>query len=43
VKKRLAIEGAEATPSTPAEFAAIIDRDVTMWTELVKATGIKAK
>ncbi len=43
VKKRLAVEGAEPTPSTPAEYAAIIDREVTMWTELVKTAGIKAE
>jgi len=43
VKKRLAVEGAEPTPSTPAEYAAIIDREVSMWTELVKTAGIKAE
>jgi tripartite-type tricarboxylate transporter receptor subunit TctC len=43
VKNRLAVEGAEPTPVSPADYAAIIDREVTMWTELVKATGIKAE
>jgi tripartite-type tricarboxylate transporter receptor subunit TctC len=42
VRRRLAIEGAEPQPTTPEQHAAIIDREVTMWTELVKAAGIKA-
>ena len=41
VRKRLAIEGAEPQPTTPEEYAAIIDREVTMWSDLVKAVGIK--
>jgi tripartite-type tricarboxylate transporter receptor subunit TctC len=41
VRKRLAIEGAEPQPTTPEEYAVIIDREVTMWSNLVKAVGIK--
>jgi tripartite-type tricarboxylate transporter receptor subunit TctC len=41
VRRRLAIEGAEPQPTTPEAFAAIIDRELTMWSELVKAVGIK--
>ena len=41
VRQRLAVEGAEPQPGTPEDYAAIIDREVTMWTELVKAVGIK--
>ena len=41
VRQRLAIEGAEPQPTTPEEYAAIIDREVTMWSDLVKAVGIK--
>jgi tripartite-type tricarboxylate transporter receptor subunit TctC len=41
VRQRLALEGAAPAPSTPAEYAAIIDREVTMWSDLVKAAGIK--
>jgi tripartite-type tricarboxylate transporter receptor subunit TctC len=41
VRRRLAIEGAEPQPTTPEAFAAIIDREVTLWSELVKAVGIK--
>jgi tripartite-type tricarboxylate transporter receptor subunit TctC len=41
VRQRLAIEGAEPQPTTPEEYAAIIDHEVTMWSDLVKATGIK--
>ena len=43
VRKRLAVEGAEPTPASPDDYAAMIDREVTMWTELVKAVGIKAE
>ena len=41
VRQRLALEGAEPQPTTPEDYAAIIDREVTMWSELVKAAGIK--
>jgi tripartite-type tricarboxylate transporter receptor subunit TctC len=41
VRQRLALEGAEPAPTTPQEYAAIIDREVTVWSDLVKAVGIK--
>jgi hypothetical protein len=41
VRQRLAVEGAEPAPTTPDGYAAIIDREVTMWSDLVKAAGIK--
>ena len=41
VRGRLAVEGAEPQPTTPEEYAAIIDRELTMWSDLVKAVGIK--
>jgi tripartite-type tricarboxylate transporter receptor subunit TctC len=41
VRHRLALDGATPAPTTPAEYAAIIDREVTMWSDLVKAAGIK--
>jgi tripartite-type tricarboxylate transporter receptor subunit TctC len=41
VRRRLAIEGAEPLPTTPEEYAAIIDREVAMWSDLVKSAGIK--
>jgi len=41
VRQRLALEGAEPAPSTPQDYAAIIDHEVTMWSDLVKAVGIK--
>jgi tripartite-type tricarboxylate transporter receptor subunit TctC len=43
VRRRLAVEGAEPQPCTPDEFAAIIDREVAMWSNLVKAVGIKSE
>jgi tripartite-type tricarboxylate transporter receptor subunit TctC len=41
VRRRLALEGAEPQPGTPEDYAAIIDREVTMWSNLVKTVGIK--
>jgi tripartite-type tricarboxylate transporter receptor subunit TctC len=41
VRQRLAIEGAEPQPTTPEGYGAIIDREVAMWSDLVKAAGIK--
>jgi tripartite-type tricarboxylate transporter receptor subunit TctC len=43
VRQRLAVEGAEPEPTTPEAYAGIIDREVTMWSDLVKAAGIKAE
>jgi tripartite-type tricarboxylate transporter receptor subunit TctC len=43
VRERLLVEGAEPQPTTPQEYAAIIDRELTMWSDLVKAVGIKAE
>src|SRR5262244_2320481 len=40
VRARLALEGAEPQPTTPEVYAAIIDRELTMWSDLVKAVGI---
>jgi tripartite-type tricarboxylate transporter receptor subunit TctC len=40
-RARLAIEGAEPQPTTPEEYAAMIDRELTMWSDLVKTVGIK--
>jgi tripartite-type tricarboxylate transporter receptor subunit TctC len=42
IRKRLALEGAEPLPSTPAEYAADIDREETLWGKIVKASGAKA-
>jgi tripartite-type tricarboxylate transporter receptor subunit TctC len=41
VRQRLALDGATPAPTMPAEYAAIIDGEVTMWSDLVKAAGIK--
>lgn len=43
VKKRLATEGAEALPGTPAEYAADIDKEETKWAGVVKKLGLKAE
>jgi tripartite-type tricarboxylate transporter receptor subunit TctC len=41
VRARLAVEGAEPQPTTPEEYAAMIDRELTMWSDLVKALDTK--
>jgi tripartite-type tricarboxylate transporter receptor subunit TctC len=41
VKKQLALDGTEITPSTPEEYADFIDRDEKKWAELVKASGVE--
>jgi tripartite-type tricarboxylate transporter receptor subunit TctC len=43
VRQRLLVEGAEPQPTTPEAYAAIVDRELTMWSDLVKAVGIKAE
>ncbi len=42
VHKRIATEGAEPLPTTPAEYAADIDHEETKWSALVKKAGAKA-
>lgn len=41
VQKRLAAEGAEPLPSTPAEYGTDIDQDEAKWSKLLKEAGIK--
>ena len=43
VKRRLLQEGAEPMPTTPEEHAAVIDREETKWSALIKSIGIKAE
>jgi tripartite-type tricarboxylate transporter receptor subunit TctC len=43
VKKRLYQEGVEPMPTTPEEHAAVIDREETKWSALIRAAGIKAE
>ena len=43
VRARLAREGAEPAPSTPEEYAALIDREEKQWGPIVKASGAKAE
>src|SRR3954452_9524804 len=42
VRKRLALEGAEPTPGTPEQYAADLDKEVTLWAKVVKESGAKA-
>lgn len=41
VKQRLANEGAEALPGTPAAYAADIDKEETKWSALVRKLNLK--
>jgi tripartite-type tricarboxylate transporter receptor subunit TctC len=43
VRARLAVDGAEPLSSTPAEYAADIDREETQWSKVVKESGAKAE
>jgi len=43
VRKRLHQEGAEPTPTSPEEHAAVIDREETKWSTLIKSIGLKAE
>jgi tripartite-type tricarboxylate transporter receptor subunit TctC len=41
VRQRLAMEGAEPEPTTPGEYAELIERELLMWSDIVRAVGIK--
>jgi tripartite-type tricarboxylate transporter receptor subunit TctC len=41
MREKLALQGAEATPMTPAEFAAFIAREVPKYAAIIKASGAK--
>jgi tripartite-type tricarboxylate transporter receptor subunit TctC len=41
--ERMAKDGTEPRPSTPAEYAAVIDHEETKWSALVRQSGAKAE
>ena len=43
VKQRLAVEGAEALPVGPDEYAADIAAEETKWSEIIRRSGMKAE
>jgi len=43
VKHRLHQEGADPLPTTPEEHAAIIDREETKWSAMIRSAGLKAE
>jgi tripartite-type tricarboxylate transporter receptor subunit TctC len=43
VKRRLHQEGAEPMPTSPEEHGAVIDREETKWSTLIKSVGLKAE
>ena len=42
VKQTLAQQGAEVGANTPAQFTELIRSDITRWTKVIKAAGVKA-
>jgi tripartite-type tricarboxylate transporter receptor subunit TctC len=42
VKEKLAEQGIEAAPSTPAEMAKLVSSDLARWTKVIQDAGIKA-
>jgi len=43
VRERIAADGAEVAPMTPAEYAADIDREETKWSAIVKLSGARVE
>jgi tripartite-type tricarboxylate transporter receptor subunit TctC len=43
VKKRLAIEGAEALPASPDEYATDIAGEESKWSEIIRKAGVKGE
>ena len=43
VQQRLAAQGAEAVPMSPAEFGAFMEKEMAKWERVVKAGGIKVE
>ena len=43
VKAKIAADGAEPLPSTPADYAADIDREEAKWSKIVRTSGAKAE
>jgi len=41
MKEKLALDGAQPVGSTPAEFAALIRRELEKWARVVRAAGIE--
>jgi tripartite-type tricarboxylate transporter receptor subunit TctC len=43
VRKRLLQDGAEPLASSPAEHAAVIDREETQWSAVIRSVGLRPK
>ncbi len=43
VRQRIGADGGEAVSSTPAEYGAIVDRDMTRWSALIKKLNLKVE
>jgi tripartite-type tricarboxylate transporter receptor subunit TctC len=43
VKKRLATEGAEPLPSSPAQYAADIASEQAKWSDIIRKAGVKGE
>jgi tripartite-type tricarboxylate transporter receptor subunit TctC len=43
VRSRFTNEGADVVGSTPKEFTGFISNEISKWTQVVKAAGVKAE
>ncbi len=43
MRARILADGAEPLPTTPAEYAADIDREETKWSAIVKLSGARVE
>jgi tripartite-type tricarboxylate transporter receptor subunit TctC len=43
VRARIIAEGGEAEPTTPEQHAALIDREDSKWSAVIRAAGIQAR
>ena len=43
VRKRIINEGGEPEPTTPEQQAAVIDREETKWSAVIRAAGLQAQ
>jgi len=43
VRERLAKQGLQATPGSPAEYTALLKGDIDKWAKVIKTAGIKAE
>jgi tripartite-type tricarboxylate transporter receptor subunit TctC len=43
IRARIVVEGGEPEPTTPEQHAAVIDREESKWSAVIRAAGIQAR